>query len=144
MSYPYTHSQNDMDERKHRQITETELAMLFHSPVPSKYSVEAFRIEVYIINHLPSSSNRICLPYRALILLLFNQLQFILNTQFLGFGVVAEVAFKSQPHISRRFSTKNFGPSFLYRVYWRRNFRSWSFSSQSVYSGTLWQERGSH
>lgn len=54
ISCPYTPSQNGRAERKHRHITETGLAMLFHSRVPVSYWVDAFSTEVYTINRLPS------------------------------------------------------------------------------------------
>lgn len=55
MSCPHTPAQNGRAERKHRHITETGLAMLFHSSIPMKFWVEAFSTAVYIINRLPSA-----------------------------------------------------------------------------------------
>ena len=53
MSCPYTPSQNGRAERKHRHVTETGLALLFHSHVPPRYWVDAFSTATYIINRLP-------------------------------------------------------------------------------------------
>jgi transposase InsO family protein len=44
MSCPYTPFQNGHVERKHRPITETGLALLFHSQVPLSHWVDAFSI----------------------------------------------------------------------------------------------------
>jgi len=44
MSCPYTPFQNGHGERKHRHITETGLALLFHSQVPLTHWVDAFSI----------------------------------------------------------------------------------------------------
>ncbi|RVW98311.1 Retrovirus-related Pol polyprotein from transposon RE1 [Vitis vinifera] len=52
MSCPYTPSQNRRAERKHRHVTETGLALLFHSHVPPRYWVDAFSTATYIINRL--------------------------------------------------------------------------------------------
>lgn len=54
MSCPYTPSQNGRAERKHIHITETGLAMLFHSHVPLKFWVDAFSTTTFIINCLPT------------------------------------------------------------------------------------------
>ena len=53
MSCPYTPSQNGRAERKHRHVTETGLALLFHSHVPPRHWVDAFSTATYIINRLP-------------------------------------------------------------------------------------------
>ncbi|KAA8530729.1 hypothetical protein F0562_005337 [Nyssa sinensis] len=53
MSSPYTPSQNGRAERKHRHVTETSLALLFHSHVPPQHWVDAFSTATYIINRLP-------------------------------------------------------------------------------------------
>jgi transposase InsO family protein len=44
MSCPYTPFQNGHVERKHCHITETDLALLFHSHVPLTHWVDAFSI----------------------------------------------------------------------------------------------------
>lgn len=54
LSCPYTPAQNGRVERKHRPVTETGLAMLFHSHTPLKFWVDAFNSAVYVINRLPS------------------------------------------------------------------------------------------
>lgn len=53
-SCPYTPGQNVRVERKHRHVTETGLAMFFHSHTPMKYWVHAFNNVVYVINRLPT------------------------------------------------------------------------------------------
>lgn len=55
VSCPHTPEQNGRAERKHRHVTETGLAMLFHARAPSSLWVEAFSTAVYTINRLPSS-----------------------------------------------------------------------------------------
>jgi len=54
MSCPYTPAQNGQDERKHQDITETGLTMLFHSHVPLRFWVDAFSTTAFIINQLPT------------------------------------------------------------------------------------------
>ncbi|KAJ9552406.1 LOW QUALITY PROTEIN: hypothetical protein OSB04_016451 [Centaurea solstitialis] len=54
MSCPYTPAQNGRAERKHRHITETGLAMLFHANAPSAFWLDAFSTAVYTINRLPT------------------------------------------------------------------------------------------
>ena len=53
MSCSYTPSQNGRVERKHRHVTETSLALLFHSHVPPQHWIDAFSTTTYIINQLP-------------------------------------------------------------------------------------------
>ena len=53
MSCPHTSSQNGKVERKHRHVTETGLALLFHSHFPPRHWVDAFSTTTYIINQLP-------------------------------------------------------------------------------------------
>ena len=53
MSCLYTPSQNGRAERKHHHVTETDLALLFHSYVPPQHWVDAFSTATYIINRLP-------------------------------------------------------------------------------------------
>lgn len=66
LSCPYTPAQNGHTERKHRYITETGLAMMFHAHAPSALWVEAFASAVYIINRLPSSVLQHTSPYEIL------------------------------------------------------------------------------
>ena len=54
LSCPYTPAQNDCVERKHCHVTETGLAMLFHSHTSPRFWVDAFSIATYIINRLPT------------------------------------------------------------------------------------------
>jgi hypothetical protein len=54
MSCPYTPSQNDRAERKHKYITETGLAMVFHSHVPLKLRVDALSIVSFTSNRFPT------------------------------------------------------------------------------------------
>ena len=52
MSYPYTPSQNGRAKHKHRHVTETGLALLFHSHIPPRHWVDAFSTTTYIISRL--------------------------------------------------------------------------------------------
>jgi len=54
-SYPYTHQQNGVTERKHRHITEMGLTLLSHAKMPIKFWVEAFQTVVFTINLLPAT-----------------------------------------------------------------------------------------
>ena len=45
---------NGRVERKHRHVTETGLALLFHSHTSPHFWVDAFSTAAYIINHLPT------------------------------------------------------------------------------------------
>ena len=51
---PYTPAQNDRAERKHRDVTETDLTLLFHSHLSPRFWVDAFSTAAYIINWLPT------------------------------------------------------------------------------------------
>ena len=53
-SCPYTSQENDLTERKLRQILETSLTLLAHSHLSNKYWVDAFLTSVYLINRLPT------------------------------------------------------------------------------------------
>ncbi len=52
LSCPYTPAQNSYAERKHRHVTETGLALLFHSHTSPRFWVDAFSTAAYIINQL--------------------------------------------------------------------------------------------
>ncbi|RVW33283.1 Retrovirus-related Pol polyprotein from transposon RE1 [Vitis vinifera] len=54
LSCPYTPAQNGRVERKHRHVTETGLALLFHSHLSPRFWVDAFSTATYIINRLPT------------------------------------------------------------------------------------------
>jgi len=54
LSCPYTPAQNSRAERKHRHVTETGLALLFHSHTSPRFWVDAFSTAAYIINRLPA------------------------------------------------------------------------------------------
>ena len=54
LSCPYTPAQNGRTERKHRHVTETGLALFFHSHLSSRFWVDAFSTAAYIINRLPT------------------------------------------------------------------------------------------
>jgi hypothetical protein len=54
VSCSHTHQQNRSDERKHRHIVKTGLALLAHASVPIKFWDEAFLTATYLINHLPT------------------------------------------------------------------------------------------
>lgn len=49
---PYTLEQNGLIERKHRQIVETDLALLAQPSLPLKFWSDAFSTTVYLINRL--------------------------------------------------------------------------------------------
>jgi transposase InsO family protein len=55
LSCPHTPAQNGRAERKHRHVTETGLALLFHSHTSPRFWVDAFSTAAYIINRLPTS-----------------------------------------------------------------------------------------
>lgn len=54
-SCPGTPQQNGVAERKHKNITELGLTMLFHAGVPKRFWVEAFSTATWLINRLPSA-----------------------------------------------------------------------------------------
>jgi hypothetical protein len=54
VSYPHTHQQNGVIERKHHHIVEVELSLLAHANMPLKYWDEAFSTAAYLINRTPS------------------------------------------------------------------------------------------
>ncbi|KAK9211490.1 hypothetical protein WN943_000867 [Citrus x changshan-huyou] len=54
-SCPGTPQQNSVTERKHKNITELGLTMLFHAGVPKRFWVEAFSTATWQINRLPSA-----------------------------------------------------------------------------------------
>ncbi|GKV11134.1 hypothetical protein SLEP1_g22416 [Rubroshorea leprosula] len=60
---PKTPEQNGVAERKHRNITELGLTMMFHANIPSKYWVECFSTAVFLINRLPSPTLKMDSPY---------------------------------------------------------------------------------
>ena len=66
MSCSYTPSQNGHVECKHCHITETSLALLFHSQVPLSHWVDAFSTVVFTIIRLPSSVLGNLYPYKVL------------------------------------------------------------------------------
>lgn len=56
ISCPSTPQQNGMAERKHRNLTELGLSMLYQSFTPLKYWVEAFYSANFISNLIPSAA----------------------------------------------------------------------------------------
>lgn len=66
-SCPYTHQQNGVVERKHRYIAEMGLTLLAHAHLPLKFWVEAFQIDVYIINLLSASPIQFQTPIEKLL-----------------------------------------------------------------------------
>ena len=54
LSCPYTHQQNGVAKRKHRQIVETGLAMLYKTNLPLSYWSYAFSTVFYLFNRIPS------------------------------------------------------------------------------------------
>ncbi|KAJ8616209.1 hypothetical protein MRB53_035581 [Persea americana] len=67
MSCPYTPEQNGMAERKHRNVTELGLTMLFHGGVPKHFRVESFSTAVWLINRLPTRILDMQSPYERLL-----------------------------------------------------------------------------
>ena len=66
LSCPQTPAQNGRAERKHRHVTETGLALLFHSHIPTHFWVDAFSTAAYIINRLPTPLLRGKSPFELL------------------------------------------------------------------------------
>jgi hypothetical protein len=66
LSCPHTPAQNGRAERKHRHVTETGLALLFHSHIPTHFWVDAFSTAAYIINRLPTPLLRGKSPFELL------------------------------------------------------------------------------
>ena len=66
MSCPHTPAQNGKAKCKHRHITETGLAMLFHSHMPTTYWLDVFCCAVYIINWLPTPLLKGISPFELL------------------------------------------------------------------------------
>ncbi|TXG50914.1 hypothetical protein EZV62_023438 [Acer yangbiense] len=53
-SCAYTHQQNGVPERKHRNVVETSLTLLAHAKMPLKFWFDAFTSAVLVINNLPT------------------------------------------------------------------------------------------
>lgn len=68
MSCPYIPHQNGRVERKHLQLTETSLAVLFGANAPAHFWVDAFSSTTYVINRLPTK----LLHHKSLFEVLFN------------------------------------------------------------------------
>uniref|UniRef100_A0A2N9GCL0 Integrase catalytic domain-containing protein n=1 Tax=Fagus sylvatica TaxID=28930 RepID=A0A2N9GCL0_FAGSY len=66
LSCPHTPAQNGRAERKHHHVTETGLALLFHSHIPTHFWVDAFSTAAYIINRLPTPLLRGKSPFELL------------------------------------------------------------------------------
>ena len=56
ISCPHTPQQNGLAERKHHQLTELGLALMFHGKIPQKYWVEAFFTANFLSNLLPHTA----------------------------------------------------------------------------------------
>lgn len=56
LSCLHTLEQNGLVGRKHRNVTELGLTMLFHINAPKRFWVEAFAPAVWLINRLPTST----------------------------------------------------------------------------------------
>ena len=75
-TFPYTHQQNGIVERKHQHVVETGLSLLAHASLPLKYWSYAFKAVVFIINNLPTSTlHHLPLPFPLLIFLMQLGLQ---------------------------------------------------------------------
>lgn len=66
MSCPYTSQQNGRAERKHRHIAEFGMTLLAQAKMPLHYWWEAFSMELYLINRLPSLVTQNESPYSLL------------------------------------------------------------------------------
>ncbi|KAL5715327.1 hypothetical protein ACHQM5_017160 [Ranunculus cassubicifolius] len=66
LSCPHTSEQNGRVERKHRNVTELGLSMMFNGYVPRRFWVEAFSSAVWLINRLPSRVLDMNSPYEKL------------------------------------------------------------------------------
>ena len=65
-SCPYTHHQNGLVERKHRQIVELRLTLLAQAKLLFKFWWDAFHIVVYHINKLPLTALELLTPYEKI------------------------------------------------------------------------------
>ncbi|KAH9705793.1 retrovirus-related pol polyprotein from transposon RE1 [Citrus sinensis] len=65
-SYPHTHHQNGVVERKHRHIIETGLTLLAQAQMPISYWWEAFHTASYLINRMPTTVLNNQSPYQKL------------------------------------------------------------------------------
>ena len=66
VSYPHTHQQNGVVERKHRHIVETSIALLYHAKIPLQFWDDAFQTACYIINRFPTSTIKNLSPFEKL------------------------------------------------------------------------------
>ena len=82
MSCSYTPSQNGRVEHKYRHVTETSLALLFHSHIPPWYWVNAFSTVTYIINRLPMPVLSGLSPFEVLLSLLIMRISIPLVVVF--------------------------------------------------------------
>lgn len=65
-SWPYTHHQNGLVERKHRHIVELGSTPLAQAQLPFKFWWDAFHTALYHINRLPSSVFKLSTPYEKI------------------------------------------------------------------------------
>ncbi|KAH9699463.1 retrovirus-related pol polyprotein from transposon RE1 [Citrus sinensis] len=65
-SYPYTHNQNGLVERKHRHITESGLTLLAQAKLPIKFWWDSFHTAAYLINRLPTPILAMKTPYESI------------------------------------------------------------------------------
>ena len=63
---PKTPKQNGTAERKHRNIIELGLTIMFHAHLPPRFWTECFSTAVYLINRLPSLTLRMDSPFSKL------------------------------------------------------------------------------
>ena len=66
VSYPHTHQQNGVVERKHRHVVETSIALLYHAKIPLQFWDDAFQTACYIINRFPTSTIKNLSPFEKL------------------------------------------------------------------------------
>ena len=53
---PHTPEHNGFSERRHLHIVETGLALLSNASIPLNYWTYAFAVAVYLINHMPTTT----------------------------------------------------------------------------------------
>ena len=66
-SCPYTHQQNGVPERKHRNIVEMGLTLVAHASLPFKFWFAAFSTAMLLINNLLSALLDFASPFERLV-----------------------------------------------------------------------------
>lgn len=63
---PHTYEQNDVVELCHKYVVERHLALLFHSELPLKFWLYAFKYTLFVLNRLPIKVLSNKSPFKAL------------------------------------------------------------------------------